>query len=780
MPNNTSGNLKKEVATAPQKPGVYRWKDKNEDVLYVGKAKNLRNRLKSYVQKKPDKTMGPWKLALIERIAGVEWTVTNSELEALVLETNLIKELKPKYNVMMKDDKNYVYVEISKEPFARVDIVRRMLNKQAIYFGPYTKKFQIEKVLETLQSVFNYRSDGETLKRLNRAAAKNNLTEEMQKMRRETPPLEHQIGKCNDLCLGQMEQVEYNRRVTQVMRFLRGDQSETVKQLAEMMKQAAMERKFEKAARLRDALQFIGQISEKQIISDTSGENADILGVAIYGRQAQIILLQERNGKLINELGFSLKGEGENVPAILQQFIAQYYSEAGQDIPSLIIVGQEINDKHLLEKWLTDIGGKKTEIRLPERGKKLDLLRLARNNAEERMKQAEVKWAAAARNLEEALEELKNTLKLPGLPKRIEGYDISHLGGSETVGSMVVMKNGQPANDQYRSFAVRSLKEGEIDDYKALTETLLRRLKYLVNQERKWQAENVVFSKAKKSEENTLKEIVKKNSLDGFEFDYKQFFVARHENKIIACGRVRPHKNNFMEFSTGWVDKKYRGRGLGRYLISLILKKLKKGRVYLATKPENAGYYQSAGFRHLHTPPKPLTDKMEKEWKKIRPRSEVLVCDLKDISPDTSLAAQPDLLVIDGGKGQLSTVSAVLKDQNLDIPVIGLAKREEEVFVPEKNDPVFFKPDSPAKFLLIRLRNEAHRFANKLREAKGNKKMTASTLDEISGIGPETKKKLLGKFQSVKNIKTTPDEELKEVVSDSQLKMIREHLQYPR
>jgi len=780
--------LRKRVAKAPSSPGIYRWLDKHGTVLYIGKAKNLRSRLKSYLPpvalakggvQKEDKTLGPWKLAMRKQLADFDVTVTNSELEALVLETNLIKENKPKYNVMMKDDKSYLYVQISREPYPVIDIVRRGTAPNTTGFGPFIGADNIRKTMDMLHTVFPYKACKKSLEALNRAVANGGdpatvFTEDSQ------PCLEFQIGECCGLCKGSLSQKQYCDTITNISDFLKGKRKTAIEKLTEKMQQAARDKKFEKAASFRNTIQSIGRM-EHQLVSDTSDEDTDILGMAVVNGKALVVLFKVRDGKLIDELSLALAGEAENVSEALAQFIPQYYSTT-PDIPDVIVVGEELEEHALLNKWLEDQREKKVELRIPERGKKSKLLLLAEKNAQEKMKQMETKWETAAANIETALEELKVSLELAEKPKRIECYDISHLGGTETVGSMVVAKSGKAANDQYRSFTIRTLKDGEIDDYKALSEVLSRRLKYLTQnikeEEKKWKEKGITFGRARKKETETVLNIIENEpDLSPEDFDYKQFVVARLNEDIIAFGRLLPHAKSEVEIKSVWVHPKQRHKGLGTFIMRKLLQQAKKNKlpkVYMRIFLDMEEFYLELGFRRARTLPPVLGKKVEK-IRKEHPevRGTTMVYIFAEHKEDSSLNSHPDLLVIDGGKGQVSTIVSVLKKLDLKIPVIGLAKREEEIFIPGASHPIPFQKDSKAKFLLMRLRNEAHRFANKLREKKGKKAAVHSALDDVPGIGEKTKKELLERFGSVKGIIEASDEELLSILNSTQLDTLK-------
>src|SRR3989344_4260647 len=626
--------IKRRMAHVPSCPGIYQWLDKKGTVLYVGKAKNLRNRLRSYITSSSKKTASPWKNALMDHIADFSITVATSELEALILEIQRIKELKPKFNIVMKDDKNYVYLRIStQDAYPSIAIVRRMERDNATYFGPFLQKKQLEETLTLLNRLFRFRACRESITTQN--AGKSTLKKEC---------LACQIHECNGLCSGNISQENYQKRIQEVVRFFRGNTKPAIEKLTELMHEAASGKHYEKAATIRDTIERI-QIDHQQIVSNTSHADTDSIAIAQSGERVLAVILHERDGKIVNDETVSLQGMGNTQAEILAQFIPQYY-EAKQHIPKTIFLQEELPEHALLEILL-----KKTTITTPKRGKKAHLLKLAERNAEEQLTQQLAKWEAAAKQNQSALEELQTLLGLPTLPQRIEGYDISHLSGTETVGSMVVIQDGKPKNDHYRSFTIRTMKKGEIDDCKALKEVLRRRLRYV------------------------------------------------HQKKIV-----------------------WKKEG------TLLKKRQKNGKYMLAIDPKLEQYYADMGFRHaLHTPAA-FEESIKKLVKKERRTVPflVMIFDAKKHRSDPSLSSLPDLIVIDGGKGQLNAARDMIKKQHITNNVISLAKREEEVFIPNKKHPVIFPKDSPAKFLLMRLRDEAHRFANQHRKKRLQRHWKAS------------------------------------------------------
>ena len=768
--------IRKRVSKITQDPGVYRWLDKDGTVLYVGKAKNLRKRMQSYLLEKGQRS--PWTEMMIRQIRDFSVTVVRSELEAFILETNLIKELRPKYNILMKDDKNYVYARISvQDPYAKVDVVRRLEDDGALYFGPFLGAYYTNRTLEMLDSIVHFRACKESIDRLNHAAEKKQSLPVL-----DTPCLDHQIGRCNGLCIGAVKPSEYQDRIHEVARFFRGNYQSAKKLTIEAMQVAAKNQKFERAAKLRDVLKFIEDLEKRQVISDASGQNVDVFGVALSRGKGQVVLLRTRDGKLIEEVSFALQGEAETIQGALSQFLPQYYSET-QDLPETILLSEEIEDQAVFEKWLSERKGKKVAIVIPERGKKSDLQKLAEKNAHEKVEQQFAAWEAEAKKVEGAVTELATLLKLKESPRRIEGYDISHLGGSATVGSMVVFVNGKAKREHYRSFNMRSVKEGMIDDYKSLAEVLGRRLKYLTDNiktatERE-KTRGIEIGKARKTEQKLIDEIVKNNpnELEPEGVEYSRFIVARRGKEIVAMVQLYEYAPSVLAVRTLWVHEKERGHRLGRLLVRKLLAGVDKGKVYVLAHPDLEEYYAEVGFRHVIDGPKVLEDVIERWTKEERykgfPRYMILMTEVSKNKADPSFSERPDLLLIDGGKGQLSAVMPVLKELGLAIPVAGLAKREEEIFLPGEPVSLLVKEGSEARFLLQRIRDEAHRFANSLREKRLTSSLFASKLDEVPGIGDQTKLALLKKFGSADAAIAASDDELSSVLNASQLEAIR-------
>ncbi len=750
--------IRKRLASIPTAPGVYRWLDADGEILYVGKAKNLRNRLRSYVAPaaKPD----PWKAIMIRQIAEVDVTIVSSELEAFILESNLIKKFKPKYNIMLKDDKGYVYVRLSvQDPYPTVEVVRRLEEDGAKYFGPFLGAYFTNSALDMLDDILKFRACKKSLEALNHPTPASSKV-------LGTPCLEYQIGKCCGLCIGAVTQEDYRERIGEVERFFRGNFS-VKKKAEEKMRAAAANQKFEAAARIRDVLKFIADLESKQIVSDTSGESADVFGIAFRHSKIHVVLLRERDGKVIEQVNFALKGEAENAAEAMAQFLPQYYADT-QDIPETVIVRDPLPDQQVFETWLRERRGKAVRIVVPERGKKSKLLEMAEKNADEKVRQQFAAWEADLRKAEDAIESLKELLSLPEIPKRIEGYDISHQGGNETVASMVVFENGKPKSQHYRSFNIRTVKKGNVDDYRSLQEALRRRLLYLTQsvekEEAAWLERGITFAKSRKAEGESLCE----RFVDAGPLDYKEFFVARRGDSLAACMRLHVHPGNVVELDCFWAEEELKEEGrIEAFMLRRSCSKTNARKIYLLIDPSEEERYAQLGFRYVITPPEIFAPRISQS--RI-----VTVFDCKEHKIDESFSSMPDLLLIDGGKGQLSSVKQVIDDLKLPVKVISIAKREEEIFTTDSPVPVMIPKEAPAQFLLQRVRDESHRFANDRRKRRAKSEAIRSALDEIPGIGGVLKQKLLAEFGSVDVVKAASDEALLKILNAEQLSSLRQ------
>lgn len=630
--------LLKQIST---QPGIYKMLDKDKQIIYVGKAKNLRKRVKSYFQKTAE--ISPKVAVMREKIVDIEFTIARTELEALVLETNLIKNIRPKYNVLMKDDKNYVYVKISREEdFPEIHTVRRFeRNPKYIYFGPYTSQESIFKTLKGLQKMFPYRTCEGEIKEVQ--PGQNTIRH----LNRNAPCLEYYIKRCQAPCISKVTKDEYQQNIASIINILKGNYEELRKDWQQKITEAVATKAFEIAARYRDRLQALDALGEKQSAILTSGHNQDVLAVAREKDQAVIALFMVRNGHVIQTEHFNLSdySRSNDEATILAAFIEQYYIEAAS-LPDELVVSVPLasDNQILLENFLSELRGKKVEILTPERGEKRRLIDMVVENAQLQLENNKKAWQQEQIHTTKALTDLQKALGMKEYPRRIECYDISHIQGTSKTGSMIVFIDAKPETRLYRQFHIQSLEEGVNDDFASLQEVLTRRIKYL--------------------------------------------------------------------------------------------------------------------------------DSLYREKKKRR----------KEKIDTESLPERPDLIIIDGGKGQLSSVMKALRAElkgglKVQLPkIISLAKREEEIFFPGKTTSLLLPLNSPAFFLIQRIRDEAHRFAIKGHRNLRSKKMVKSKLDSIPGLGPKNKKKLLHTFGSVQSIREAAEADVAKVVGLKLAETIRELL----
>lgn len=614
--------LKDKVKDIPHKPGVYKYIDKDGAVLYVGKAKDLRSRVAQYFGTGDTRAQLPFLLA---EAVDIEYTVVNSELESLFLENTLIKEYMPPYNIKLRDDKNYAFIKIDySTEIPQISYARKIMEDKkpdapnTKYFGPYSSTAKIRKTLDFVRRIFPYCANKEVGKR---------------------PCFYYYLHRCPGICIGANTQKEYSAQLDRISLFLSGRTTEIKKELQREMKSAAKWKYFETAARLRDQLHAIEVLDERQTMLFATKVSWDFVSVFCDPISACVNVFKVREGKLIdkenfvydNILGIPEKNRGR---VICQTFMEMYYATA-TDLPKEIYTQYELLNHNLVKDLLKSrVSFKKKSKRTiklsqPTRGQKLKLIKLGTTNAEEYLRKWQRSQASNLDAIQETLESLKEILNLPKIPRRIEGYDISNTQGTNPVGSMVVVKDGQAAKSEYRKFKITSKQTP--DDFLMMQEMLTRRL-----------------------------------------------------------ARVNP-KNE--------ADK----------------------------------------------------------W------------------------PMPDLIVIDGGKGQLSAVVEVLEKAGLAsgknaIPIIGLAKRIEEIFLPHNPEPIVLSHDNPALQLIQRLRDEAHRFGITFHRSLRSKQATKSALDTIPGIGPKTKKLLKQKIGTVEKIRQTPLKDLAKLVGNSKAKVIKTHL----
>jgi excinuclease ABC subunit C len=442
----------------PATPGCYIYKDDKGAVLYVGKAISLKNRVRSYFQ--ASAKHGPRIARLVGKVRDIEWIVVDTELEALVLECNLIKQYRPPYNVRLRDDKSYPYVAITNEAYPRLIFTRKVRKDGAKYFGPFTSAFAVRDTIQLLHKIFPLIPCGKSW-----------TGAEVQK-----PCLYFHLGRCLAPCAGKSDKAEYGKILDKVERFLQGKEESIVADLTAEMEKAAENLDFEKAAGIRDQILAIEKVLQRQKVLSTDAVDQDVIAVVKDERGAAIQMLYIRGGKLIGQRQYMLDGAMEVPPAeAVQEFVKQYYADA-PEIPREVLLPLEIEERNIVQTWLRQKRGSTMTVEVPQTGEKARLVDLAAANAEQALNQFSQEMAKKEAWMEEALAQLQEALNLPTLPSRIEGYDISNIQGTAPVGSMVVTENGEPAKAEYRRFKIKWLPEAP-NDFAMMNEVLMRRLR---------------------------------------------------------------------------------------------------------------------------------------------------------------------------------------------------------------------------------------------------------------------------------------------------------------
>jgi excinuclease ABC subunit C len=647
--------LEHTLAQLPDAPGVYLMLGEHERILYIGKAVSLRSRVRSYFQ---DSAAHAYRtVKMVERVVDVRWIVVNNEIEALILEANLIKRHQPPFNVRLRDDKRYPYLKVTNEPFPRVQFTRVVRDDGGRYFGPYTNAHGLRELIDLVRVVFPLRTCREPIDG-----------------KRKRPCLQYHIKRCLAPCVGYQTEPEYDELVDEVVLFLEGQQDRLMERLNVEMADAADRLNYEAAAMIRDRLVAVRRVTESQKVVWRSRVDMDLIASARSRGQACMQVFFVRGGKLIGQEHFILDGVGEDQSdaELYREFFTQFYTaRAGQTgggigdgfsplalreargnevpvalkarsrkpaslttIPKEVLVEALPGERSVIEAWLSELKGQRVRVLRAQRGPRAEYMRLVRENAEQNLKaflaHQEVQESANAR----ALTELAAALDLPDTPHRIECYDISNIQGTNPTASMVVFVEGRAKKSDYRRFKIR-YDQGS-NDFAMMQETLRRRLRYL------------------RADTN-------------------------------APGEEDP---------ASIVERD------GRSIEAELRKKEK--------------------FHH-----------------------------------------RPDLLLIDGGKGQLNAVVEVLEELDLwGIPVAGLAKEHEWLFVPGQAEPIVLQPGSPGLHLVMRVRDEAHRFAVEYHRTRRGKAMTQSSLDALAGVGPVRRKRLLTTFGSVGAIKRASVDEI--------------------
>ncbi len=675
--NPVRAQLEERVKSLPLTPGVYIMKDVQGNVIYVGKAVALRNRVRSYFGSL--KGQQPKVAMMVSNIADFEYILTDTELEALILENNLIKKHKPKYNIRLKDDKTYPYIKVTtNEEWPRVFQTRKQVSDGALYFGPFAGAGAAWRTLELLDKLFPYRTcdiqiDGKAAR----------------------PCLQYFIHRCLGPCASLADKGEYDKAISQVTLFLEGKQEQIIKDVRQRMEAAAESLAFESAAYLRDQMLALQRVVEQQKVLSTTPNDEDVIAFAREDGETCVQVFFIRQGKLLGREHFILEGTlDESDKEVMSKFITQFYDEASY-IPPKLLLQNDISEAAIIEQWLRQRKGSKVMISVPRRGQKRELVDLVAKNAAETLEQLRVKLLSDERKASTALTELQQALSLPAWPLRMECYDISHTQGTNSVASMVVFENGVPKKSEYRRFKIKTVAGN--DDYASMQEVLYRRLKRAATERRKL---GLTSTQAQTTAPATASITA---SVEGAEM-VASFSDEQSDNPRIA---------NINE--TEGIERSEQIEEADRLADSSH-----------ELNEEAGGQGQEA-----------------------------------EAATISSWAVLPDLIVVDGGKGQLNAAYEVLKQLEMtDLAIVGIAKREEEVFRPGDSTPVILPRDSQALFLVQRLRDEAHRFAITYHRNLRGKAQIASTLDSVKGIGPRRKKELITRFGSVKGVREATDADL--------------------
>lgn len=466
-------DLKEKSSMLPDQPGVYIMKDKYDEIIYVGKGKSLRKRVRQYFQSTKNKH--PKVVAMVRQIDDFEYIIVDNEVEALILEANLIKKHRPKYNILLKDDKQYPYIKVTlNEKYPRVIKTRRVLKDGARYFGPYPNVYAVNDTIDVIREVYQLRVCNRNLEKSGK---------------KERPCLNFYIGKCLGPCQGNVDEDKYMDMVNEVIMFLSGRKEELISLIETKMNQASANLDFEEAARYRDKLTSLNALQEKQTITTANDIDQDVIGLARGIEEACIQIFFIRNGKIMGREHFILEDAfEEDRREIISSFLKQFYIGASY-IPKEIIIEEDIEDQDIISTWLSEKKNAKVNIHVPQRGDKKRLVEMVKKNAVDMLDKHGDKFIKKSRENQKALDELKDAMNLSGELNRIEAYDISNISGVESVGSMVVFEKGEKKSSDYRRFKIRS--RNTPDDYGSMEEILKRRFKRGL-EERKMLDENKI------------------------------------------------------------------------------------------------------------------------------------------------------------------------------------------------------------------------------------------------------------------------------------------------
>lgn len=632
--------FEERLKNIPQVPGVYIYRDPANTIIYVGKSKSLRDRVRSYFGASRGLTSKTRRL--VQNIADFEFITTDTELEALLLEMNLIKQHRPRYNVLLKDDKSYPYIKITNETWPRVIRVRKVLDDGGVYFGPFARASSVYATIELLNKLFAFRLCNDDMFRKHERAGR--------------PCMYHDIKRCLGPCVPELTSPEdYANAIGQVRLFLSGKPEHILRDLKIKMAQAAENLRYEQAAYARDQIRAVEKVMERQKVLSTAATDQDVIAFARDEGKAVVQVFYIRGGKLIGSEPFTLQGTEEAAAEeLMSSFLTQFY-DAAANIPPNILLADYPEESQIIEEWLGKKGGHKVTLHVPRRGEKKDLVDLAARNAAQTLDQLRLQWLNTEQRATASLTQLRDILELPDLPTRIECYDISNTQGTNSVGSMVIFENGEPSKKHYRRFKIKTV-EGA-NDVASLQEVLRRRF-------------------------------------------------ARVDAEESGIG----------------------DRGSGEEL-----------------SVNGTAIEIDVASETTNTDPRPpIPDPAANTWSTL-----------------------PDLVLIDGGIGQVNAAAATLKAAGFAyIPVVGLVKGDNKghlpygLMRPGNSKPIVLPKDAAALHLVQRIDEEAHRFAITYHRKLRSKGMTRSVMEEIPGIGPKRKKTLLNAFGSLDGIRKASVEDI--------------------
>ena len=704
-------DLKARLRLVPTQPGVYLMRDPHGRILYVGKAGVLRNRVRSYFQKQDD--LGIKVQHLVARIASFDWIVTATEQEALILENNLLKEHHPRYNIKLRDDKQYLYLKISmNQRYPRISTARRTSHDGSRYFGPYSDPTALRETVKHLQRLFQFRT----------------CTLDMDRTYQRACLLFH-IKRCSAPCVRAIDETAYRASVQDLIHFMEGRGRNALDSLRIAMEAAAGDLQFERAAALRDRIRAAEQVIEKQRITSVGRGDLDAIAYAADGDEVVVQVFTVRDDNVVGREEFVLSDTaGAEAGEIVAQFVQQYYERA-TFVPPLVLVQASPMGEKTLREWMATRRGGAVHFEVPQRGPKKDLLDLVDKNATLALKRMQVEWLADRRKTTEALRELAEGLNLSDSPRRIECYDISHVQGTSTVASMVVFEDGNPARHAYRRFKMKAGDQN--DDFKSMYEVIERR-----------------FRRAQAASQVELRPSPASDPGNATEVEATSPIADETNPETASAGDHSPASR--VGNGTG---------GLGAQ--SRPTSEVVDDTVSL---PEDAG---EAGLLALDDDgPGDQTD-----------------VDTSPSSDGKGWGVWPDLVIIDGGKGQLGAAVEALETLGVAVgtgglPIVGLAKQYEELFRPGYSQAVLLPRTSQALYLGQRIRDEAHRFAVTYHQLVRSKRQIGSRLDRVDGVGPKRKKALMLRFGSLAGIKAATDAELLTVpgITTSVIAQLREQL----